>query len=88
MVKIEDGTLIQASQLISGAGEDDNGNPLKFERNENALMPTYKAESDLNDGTGRRKVYSFDIIDTQVRVNQSQKIKTRSLVLKKKTRNH
>lgn len=71
MVKLQDGSMVLASQLLSGAGEDDDGNPIKFEKNENALVPTYKAEADMNDGSGRKKVYTFDIVDTQVRVSVS-----------------
>lgn len=71
MVKLEDGSVVLASQLISGTGEDDNGKPVKFEKNEESIIPTYRAEADLNDGTGRKKVYSFDIADTPVRVSVS-----------------
>ena len=69
MVKLEDGSMVLASQLISGAGEDDNGKKIKFDRNQQSEIPTYKAEAPLNDGTGRKKIYSFDIADTPVRVS-------------------
>lgn len=69
MVKLQDGSLVPASQLIGGEGEDDEGNQLKFKQTRTATVPTYTAESDLNDGTGRKKVYVFDLFDTPVRVD-------------------
>ena len=69
MVKLQDGSLVPASQLIGGEGEDDEGNQLKFIQSRTAGVPTYTAQSDINDGTGRKKVYIFDLFDTPVRVD-------------------
>lgn len=69
MVKLQDGSLVMASQLIHGEGEDDNGNQLTFVQTRNTKVPSYTAESDMTDGSGRKKVYLFDLFDTQVRVD-------------------
>jgi hypothetical protein len=70
MVKIQDGSLITVNDLLSGA-EDDDGNKLTFVKNESAFIPTFKAESIMGDGSGRKKIYSFDLVDTPVRVSVS-----------------
>lgn len=68
MVKLQDGSLVFADQLLAGAGEDDNGNPIKFKEVKDAPIPTYTAEADMNDGSGRKKNYTFGFSNTQVRV--------------------
>lgn len=68
MMILQDTDFVLASQLLGGHGKDDNGNPIKFKQIEGAILPTYQAEADMNDGTGRRKIYTFDIPDTPVRV--------------------
>lgn len=71
MVKIQDGSLVPASELIDGRAEDDDGKPLKFEQVKDANVPTYKAVSEMSDGSGRVRNYSFSIVDTNVRVGMS-----------------
>jgi hypothetical protein len=71
MVKIQDGSLVSASELIDGRAEDDDGKPLKFEQVKDANVPTYKAVSEMSDGSGRVRNYSFSIVDTNVRVGMS-----------------
>lgn len=70
MVKVQDGSLITVNDLLSGA-EDDHGNKLTFVKNESAFIPTFKAESIMNDGSGRKRIFSFDLVDTPVRVSVS-----------------
>jgi hypothetical protein len=71
MVKIQDGSLVPASELIEGRAEDDDGKPLKFEQVKDANVPTYKAVSEMSDGSGRVRNYSFSIVDTNVRVGMA-----------------
>lgn len=70
MVKVQDGSLITVNDLLSGA-EDDHGNKLTFVKNESAFIPTFKAESIMSDGSGRKRIFSFDLVDTPVRVSVS-----------------
>lgn len=69
MVKIQDGQLIVGSKALSGEAEDDEGKPLKFEAVEGALVPTWAAKANMNDGSGRVRFYSFGLEDTNVRVS-------------------
>ena len=71
MVKIQDGSLVPASELLSGAGEDDEGNKLEFKSVKEASIPTYRVERKMDDGTGRTRVYQFSFDDTNVTVHQS-----------------
>lgn len=71
MVKLEDGSMVFAGQLLGGEGQDDDGHSLKFKANEDATVPYYKAEAPMRDGSGRKKVYTFDLGTTQVRVSVS-----------------
>jgi hypothetical protein len=69
MVKIQDGQLIVGSKALSGEAEDDDGKPLKFEAVQGALVPTWAAKANMNDGSGRVRFYSFGLEDTNVRVS-------------------
>ena len=69
MVKIQDGTLANASELLAGVGEDDDGRPLNFVPVGRRDSQSYRAESLMTDESGRKKVYTFDIPDPEVRVH-------------------
>jgi hypothetical protein len=77
MVKIEDGALISAAKLLSGEGQDDSGNPLKFEESRNSpstvggvAIPSYYAIAPLaSDADNRLKMYTFSLEDTLVKVS-------------------
>ena len=69
MVKVQDGQLILGGQALSGAAEDDEGKPIKFEAVEGAVIPAYQAKVDMKDGSGRAKFYSFSLADTNVRIS-------------------
>ena len=69
VVKIEDGSLVPAQELLSGAAQDPDGKPLKFTEVKDATMPTYQAKSKMDDGSGRTRVYTFSIENTNVRVS-------------------
>lgn len=71
MVKLEDGSMVLASQLLGGDGQDDDGKSLKFKSNDDATVPVYTAEAPMRDGSNRKKIYSFDLGNTQVRVSVS-----------------
>jgi membrane protein involved in colicin uptake len=70
VTKIQDGQRIYASEVLSGA-LDAEGNTIKFQQVEGTNPPTYRATSDMNDGTGRTRVYTFSLGDTLVTVNES-----------------
>lgn len=69
MVKLQDGSLVAAADLINGAGEDPEGKPLKFTLVKDASMPAYEASAPMNDGSGRTRKYSFGFEDTNVVVH-------------------
>ena len=69
VVKIEDGSLVPAQELLSGAAQDPDGKALKFTEVKDAPMPTYTAKSKMDDGSGRTRVYTFSIENTNVRVS-------------------
>lgn len=71
MVRIQDGSLVPASELLTGGAEDDEGNKLEFKSVKEASIPTYKAERKMDDGTGRTRIYQFSFDDTNVTVHQS-----------------
>lgn len=71
MVKIQDGSLVPASELITGGGQDDEGKSLKFELVKDAAMPQYRAVSKMDDGSGRTRTYSFGFDDTNVVVHMT-----------------
>jgi hypothetical protein len=71
MVKIHDGSLVPASELLGGTAEDDEGNPLKFKDVKDAAFPTYEAKSKVPDDTGRMRTYRFSFEDTNVTVHMS-----------------
>jgi hypothetical protein len=71
MVKVHDGSLVPASELLSGAAEDDEGNPLKFKDVKDATFPTYEAKSKVPDDTGRMRTYRFSFEDTNVTVHMA-----------------
>jgi hypothetical protein len=74
MVQIQDGSLVPASQLLSGEGEDPDSESgkLKFEQVKGTAFPTYRAKSKMNDGSGRNRVYTFSLEDTNVVVHVAQ----------------
>ena len=69
VVKVEDGSLVPAQELLSGAAQDPDGKALKFTEVKDAPMPTYQAKSKMDDGSGRTRVYTFSIENTNVRVS-------------------
>jgi hypothetical protein len=69
VVKVEDGSLVPAQELLSGAAQDPDGKALKFTEVKDAPMPTYTAKSKMDDGSGRTRVYTFSIENTNVRVS-------------------
>lgn len=73
MVKLEDGSMVFAGQLLNGEGQDDEGKSLKFKSKDDVAgsVPLYTAEAPMKDGSGRKKIYSFDLGTTQVRVSVS-----------------
>lgn len=69
MVKLEDGAMVTMAQLVSGETTDDDGDALKFKKNETeAGLPTFTAKAKMNDGSNRWKQYTVDLTDTLVRV--------------------
>jgi hypothetical protein len=74
MVQIQDGSLVPASQLLSGEGEDPDteSGKLKFEQVKGTVFPTYRAKSKMNDGSGRKRTYTFSLEDTNVVVHVAQ----------------
>lgn len=72
MVKIEDGSTLTLSRLL-GEAQDDDGRPLKFERNDDTNnpsdIPSWKAEVDMTDNSNRKKTYHVDLGNTLVRVS-------------------
>jgi hypothetical protein len=71
MVKVHDGSLVPASELLSGAAEDDEGNKLEFKDVKNAAFPTYECKTKVPDDSGRTRVYRFSFEDTNVTVHMS-----------------
>lgn len=71
MVKLQDGSLVPAAALLSGDGEDDEGNKLTFKPVEGATMPTFYAMSEMKDGSGRLRTYTFGFEDTNVIVHMA-----------------
>jgi hypothetical protein len=74
MVQIQDGSLVPASQLLSGEGEDPDSETgkLKFEQVKGTAFPTYRAKSKMNDGSGRNRTYTFSLEETNVVVHVAQ----------------
>lgn len=89
MVKLQDGSLVIASRLLSGEAEDQDGNKLDFKA-EQDKPEFYKAEHDVTDGSGRKNVYSFDIGETLVKVSvatiQADKDKDKDKLEQQKTK--
>jgi hypothetical protein len=71
LVKLQDGSTVLASTLLSGDAQDDEGNPLRFEQVQGAPFPTWSTTKQMGDGSGRTKVYSFGLENTNVRVSVS-----------------
>lgn len=72
MVKLEDGSLVPAADLINGSAEDPvTGKPIKFTAVKDAAYPAYEAESPMDDGSGRIRHYRFGFDDTNVVVHMS-----------------
>ena len=66
MVKLQDGSLVPAAQLLSGEGEDEEGNKLQFKQLSNAAVPTWQAKSEMKDGSKRMRTYEFGFEETNV----------------------
>jgi DNA polymerase III alpha subunit (gram-positive type) len=71
MVKIHDGSLVPASELLSNNAEDDEGEKLKFEQVKDATYPTFEAKSKVHDDSGRERTYRFSFDDTNVTVHMT-----------------
>lgn len=71
MVKVHDGSIVPASELLSNNGEDDEGNKLEFKAVKEAAYPTYEAKSKVPDDTGRKRIYRFSFEDTNVTVHMT-----------------
>lgn len=71
VTKIQDGSLVYATELLQTAVEDGDGNKLQFDPIPDAAIPSYRAEVVMNDGSGRKKVYAFGLADTLVRVGMT-----------------
>lgn len=71
MVKIHDGSLVPASELLSNNAEDDEGERLKFEQVKDATYPTFEAKSKVHDDSGRERTYRFSFEDTNVTVHMT-----------------
>lgn len=71
MVKLEDGSLVQAAELLNGGGEDPDGKALKFSAVKGAAIPAFEAKSKMDDGSGRTRVYRFGFDDTNVTVHMT-----------------
>lgn len=72
MVKLQDGSMVSATELLNGSAEDAEGNQLKFTEVKGATYPTFEAKSKLKDGTNRMRTYTFSLDDTLVRVSMGQ----------------
>jgi hypothetical protein len=83
MVKIEDGSTIALSRLLNGEGQDDAGNPIRFEESTTQSpvvggvgIPSYQATAPLaGDAEGRLKLYTFSLEDTLVKVSVAVRTK-------------
>ena len=71
MVKVHDGSLVPASELLSGTAEDDEGNKLEFKDVKDATFPTYECKTKVPDDSGRTRVYRFSFEDTNVTVHMA-----------------
>lgn len=71
MVKIHDGSLVPASELLSNNAEDDEGEKLKFEQVKDAAYPTFEAKAKVHDDSGRERTYRFSFEDTNVTVHMT-----------------
>lgn len=71
MVKIHDGSLVPASELLSNNAEDDEGNKLKFEQVKDAAFPTWEAKADVPDDSKRVRTFRFSFEDTNVTVHMT-----------------
>lgn len=64
-MKLFDGSLVSAGDLVSGAGQDEEGNHLTFSQ----VGSTWIAESNVPGDKTKKRVYSFALADTQVKVS-------------------
>ena len=72
MVKLQDGSMVPASELLNGSAEDEEGNQLKFTEVKGATYPTYESKSKMKDGSNRMRTYTFSLDETLVKVSVSQ----------------
>ena len=70
MVKIQDGSLVPASDVFGGV-EDDEGQSLKFEPVKDALVPRWEAKSKMNDGSNRTRNFSVSLLDVNLVVRMA-----------------
>lgn len=65
MVKLFDGSLVTAGELLDGSGQDEEGKQLKFKQ----VGTTWTAESHIPADPKHKRVYSFALADTMVKVS-------------------
>ena len=73
VVKIQDGSVVLANELLAGDAQDDEGKALKFLEVLDAPITTFQAVSKMNDGSERTRIFSFGLADTKVRVTVTTK---------------
>ena len=71
MVRIQDGTMVMASELFGNNVEDDDDQKLKFEQVKDSVPPRFKAETKMKDGSERKRIYSFSFDEVLVRVHMA-----------------
>ena len=70
VVKIQDGSLVPASDVFGGV-EDDEGQSLKFEPVKDALVPRWEAKTKMNDGSNRTRNFSVSLLDVNLVVRMT-----------------
>lgn len=68
MVKLQDGSLVNAGELLTGAGQDEEGKSLKFKEAGNYM---WIAESNIPTDNKTKRLYSFNLSDTMVKVSMA-----------------
>ena len=71
MVKIQDGSLVAATDVFGGGVEDDEGQRLKFEPIKDAPIPRWEAKTKMNDGSNRTRNFSVSLIDVNLIVRMA-----------------
>jgi hypothetical protein len=73
VLKLEDGIIWYASELLAGNTQDYKGTQLNF--SQVGSTSSYVATAALNDGTGRNEEFRFDNPNISVFVQVSRKVK-------------